>query len=86
MLLVKQRLAEIQTMDNILQPPLKLQDDWYQSFDKIRTLSLLEQAEITCELLYVNRANRAFRTELVCLTFLLFSFILCGFSHSSIPG
>lgn len=53
-MLVKQRLAEITTMDRILQPPVKLQDDWYQFFDQILSLSLLKQAEITCELLYVK--------------------------------
>lgn len=54
MLLVNQRLAKGQTMDRILQPPVKLQDDWYQNLDKILTLSLLGQDEVTCELLYVN--------------------------------
>lgn len=54
MLLVKQRLAKSRTVDRILQPPLKLQDDWYQYLDKILTLSLLGQDEITCELLYVT--------------------------------
>lgn len=54
MLLVNQRLAKSQTMDRILQPPLKVQDDWYRYLDKILTLSLLGQDEITCELLYVS--------------------------------
>lgn len=54
LMLVKQRMAEITTMDRILQPPMKLQDDWYQFFDQILSPSLLEQAEITCKLLYVK--------------------------------
>uniref|UniRef100_A0A674P235 Protein 4.1 n=1 Tax=Takifugu rubripes TaxID=31033 RepID=A0A674P235_TAKRU len=44
---VTQRSAKSQTMDRLLQPPLKLQDDWYQYLDKILTLSLLGQDEIT---------------------------------------
>lgn len=85
MLLVKQRLAKSQTMDRILQPPLKLQDDWYQYLDKILTLSLLGQDEITCELLYVNRVNQAFKMELSTSPF-AFSFTLYGLSHSHLPG
>eukprot|EP00066_Takifugu_rubripes_P014794 XP_011604060.1 PREDICTED: uncharacterized protein LOC101066037 isoform X4 [Takifugu rubripes] len=44
---VTQRSAKSQTMDRLLQPPRKLQDDWYQYLDKILTLSLLGQDEIT---------------------------------------
>lgn len=85
MLLVNQRLSKSRTMDRILQPPVKLQDDWYQYLDRILTLSLLGQDEITCELLYMNLMNQAFRMDLSTSPF-AFSFTLHGFSHSSIPG
>ncbi|XP_036930180.1 titin-like isoform X4 [Acanthopagrus latus] len=45
MLPAKLRLAETSSMDRLLQPPLKQQDDWYLYFDRIFSQSSFERTD-----------------------------------------